>query len=75
MFLVCGTYLDHFNRLEKKQVGETTNTLWFRAATTSLAFPDLLFTKLLVFSIHAISKFFEQSKGTQVRVQLSSKGD
>jgi hypothetical protein len=25
--LVCGTCLDHFNLLEKKQVGETTNML------------------------------------------------
>jgi len=43
MFLACGTCLDHFNLLEKKQVGKTTNTLWFRAATASLAFPDLFF--------------------------------
>jgi hypothetical protein len=25
--LVCGTCLDHFNLLEKKQVGQTTNML------------------------------------------------
>jgi hypothetical protein len=25
--LVCGTCLDHFNLLDKKQVGETTNML------------------------------------------------
>jgi intracellular sulfur oxidation DsrE/DsrF family protein len=25
--LVCGTCLEHFNLLEKKQVGETTNML------------------------------------------------
>jgi selenium metabolism protein YedF len=27
LILVCGTCLDHFNLLEKKQVGETTNML------------------------------------------------
>ena len=27
LILVCGTCLDHFNLLDKKQVGETTNML------------------------------------------------